>query len=210
MDQHLLLALFAAAAVNSVIPGPGMVLAMARAASDGFAAGAKVSLGMALATLLVMCTVWAVLAGLLQLSETALLILRLAGIVVILGFAGALLAPGPRRQVAPLPGTRRRMLRVARVGDVSGGVLTGLTSPVHLLFMLALVPQFVDLTTATPALLALITAGILAITTVPMLAVSLLAARSGRLGLGWATGVRRMGGVLLLGFVGLALAGTMP
>lgn len=210
MDPHLLLALFAAAAVNSVIPGPGMVLAIARAASDGFAAGAKVSLGMVLATFLVMCTVWAVLAGLVHLSRDALLILRLVGIVVILGFAVSLLAPAPRRHVAPSPGMQRRVLRVAQLGDVTGGVLTGLTSPVHLLFLLALVPQFVDLASATPALVVLITAGILAITAVPMLAVSLLAARSGRLGLRWAMGVRRMGGVLLLGFVGLALAGTMP
>jgi threonine/homoserine/homoserine lactone efflux protein len=210
MDAHLLLALFAAAAVNSVIPGPGMVLAIARAASDGFAAGAKVSLGMLLATLLVMCTVWSVLAGLVHLSENALLILRLAGIGVILGFAVSLLAPAPRRQRAPSPGMRRRVLRVAQMGDVTRGVLTGLTSPVHLLFLLALVPQFVDLATATPALLVLITAGILLITAAPMFAVSLIAARSGRLGLHWAMGVRRLGGVLLLGFVGLALAAPTP
>lgn len=210
MEPTLLLALFAAAAVNSVIPGPGMVLAVARAASDGFAAGAKVSLGMVLATLLVMCTVWSVLFGLVHLSDNAILVLRLAGIVVILGFAISLLAPAPHRQPAPSPEMRRRVLRVTLMGDTTGGVLTGLTSPVHLLFLLALVPQFVDPTSAMPSLLSLITAGILLITAVPMLVVSLLAARGGRLGLRWTMGVRRMGGVLLLGFVGLALAGTMP
>jgi homoserine/homoserine lactone efflux protein len=209
METQLVLALFAAAAVNSVIPGPGMVLAIARSITDGFVAGAKVSAGMVMATLLVMCTVWAVLAGLLHLSEQALQGLRLAGIVVILGFSISLLAPQPVRQAVLPPARARLVPRMARLGDVTGGVLTGLTSPVHLLFLLALVPQFVDPASAAPGLLVLITLGILLITAVPMLAVSLLAARSGRFGLGWALGVRRTGGVLLIGFAGLALSGAM-
>lgn len=206
METHLLFALFAAAAVNSVIPGPGMVLAMARSITDGFAAGVRVSIGMVVATFLVMCTVWAVLAGLLHLSDTMLRLLRLAGILVIVGFAVSLLVPERFRA----RGRRRaRARRGPQMGDMAGGVMTGLTSPVHLLFLLALVPQFVDLTSTTPGMLVLITMGILLITAIPMLAVSLLAARTGRFGLGWAMGVRRIAGVLLLGFAGLALNGAM-
>lgn len=210
MDAHLFLALLAAAAINSVIPGPGMVLAAARSITQGFAAGARVSLGMVVATWLIMCAVWAVLAGLLHLSEGALEILRLGGIVVILGFAASFLVPDNIKLRPQRPTQSRRVPQLARMGDVAGGLLTGLTSPVHLLFLLALMPQFIDPARATPGLLIQITIGILVITAIPMLVVSLLAARSGRLGLRWAIGVRRAAGVLLLCFAGLTLGGTVP
>lgn len=164
MDPHMRAALLLAAAINAVIPGPGMVLAIARAASDGLAAGVKVTLGMILATLVVMCAVWAVFFGLIHLSDSALKVLRVVGVIALALIALSLLKPVPHQTTAraPIPTRiplRRRVLRLAQMGDLTGGLLTGLTSPVHLLFMLALVPQFVDMTRATPALLALITRG---------------------------------------------------
>ncbi len=188
-----------------------MVLAIARAASDGLAAGVKVTVGMILATLFVMCAVWAVLFGLIHLSDSALKVLRVVGVIVLALIALSLLKPVPHQTTAraSIPTSiplRRRVL----MGDLTGGLLTGLTSPVHLLFILALVPQFVDMNRATPAQLALITGGILLITAIPMVAVSLISARSGRFGLRWALGVRRAGGLLLLGFTGLALIGSLP
>jgi threonine/homoserine/homoserine lactone efflux protein len=70
---------------------------------------------------------------------------------------------------------------------------------VHLVFLLALLPQFVDFAAASASDLALVTLAILVITTIPMLAVSALGARIGRLGFGWARRVTRVSGVALAG-----------
>jgi threonine/homoserine/homoserine lactone efflux protein len=73
------------------------------------------------------------------------------------------------------------------------------TSPVHVVFLLALLPQFVDFAAASVPELVCVTAAILVITTIPMLTVSALGARSGRLGFGWARRVTRLSGFALLG-----------
>lgn len=54
MDDVALLALFAAAAINAVIPGPGMLLAIGRSAAVGFGAGLRITVGMLLAALLLL------------------------------------------------------------------------------------------------------------------------------------------------------------
>ncbi len=208
------LSLFAAATLNALVPGPGMMLAVGRSAARGFGAGVQVSLGMALATLLVIGVVWAVMAGVLLVSEDGLVLLRGAGIAVLVLLALALLLGAPAEAVAG-PGLAAGRLAAGAasggaagrgLGDLAGGLAAGLASPVHLVFLLALLPQFVDLASAGPADLAAITAGILIITTLPMLGASALGAQTGRLGLGWARWVRRASGLALLGFAGLAMA----
>lgn len=203
METHALLALFAAAAVNSVIPGPGMFLAGGRAAARGFAAGAGVTLGMLLATALVMAAVWAVMAGLLRLSEDGLAMARWAGIAVLTGLALAVLCAAPPA-LPGLPAGGAAETGQGPLGDVAGGLATGLASPVHLLFLCALVPQFLDVAQLRLADMALVTAGIVAVTAPPMLFVSAAAARTRRLGAAVPVWVGRASGVALLGFAGLA------
>jgi hypothetical protein len=131
MEPHQLASLLLASAVNAVIPGPGMVLAIARAASDGLGAGIKVSLGMILETLLIRCAVCAVLVGLFHLSE-------LCGPAA--SRSGAWSWRSSRSRSSPQCRTtaakhvpsrtrdlrqarRYRRLRIARMGDVAGGLL---------------------------------------------------------------------------------------
>ena len=209
MSVAALLALYAAAAVNAVVPGPGMMLAVGRSAARGFGAGAQVSLGMALATLLLMAVVWAMMAGAVVLSPDGITVLRAVGVAVLVGLALVMLFGAPAEVVAR-PGLMAGRLAAGRLGaghlgDVAGGLATGLSSPVHLVFLLALLPQFVDLAAAGPRDLFAVAAGVLVITTVPMLLASALGAHSGRLGLGWSRHVTRASGVALLGFAGLAL-----
>lgn len=90
-------------------------------------------------------------------------------------------------------------------GDVAGGLVPGLGSPLHLVFLLAIVPQFVDLAAARWSDLAAVTLGILAVTAVPMVAVSLLGAGALLLSPRGALWLTRAGGVAMLGFAGVVL-----
>ena len=187
-----------------------MMLAVGRSAARGIGAGVQVSLGMVLATLLVIALVWAVMAGAVIVSDAGLEVLRVAGILVLFALSLALLL-GARAESVARPGLLAGRLAAARlrgrlVGDVAAGLATGLSSPVHLVFLLALLPQFVDLSRAGPGELLVITGGILVITAIPMLVASALGARTGRLGHGWARRVTRASGVALLGFAALSAA----
>lgn len=204
MNVENLALLLAATVANSVVPGPGMLLAVGRSAASGFRAGLLVSLGMALATLVLIVIVWAVMAGAVAISNGGLAILRSVGVGVLILLAFALLIGTPVGTVAS-PGLGAG--RVARLwlGDVGGGLATGLTSPVHLIFLLALLPQFVDLARLSYVELALISAVIVVITTIPMLAASALGAATDRFGFGWACHVQRCSGLALLAFAGFAV-----
>lgn len=205
MDTVSLLALLVAASLNAVVPGPGMMLALGRSAAHGLGAGVQVSLGMALATLVLIAVVWAVMAGMLIMTDSGLAMLRIAGIGVIV-LLSLMLLIGPGIETVAEPGLRAGRLTLRWMGDLGGGLATGLTSPVHLVFLLALLPQFVDFTRVSVSDLALVTMAILVITTIPMLAVSALGARSGRLGFGWARRVMRVSGVALLGLAAFSAA----
>lgn len=188
---------------NAVIPGPGMLLAVGRSAASGIRAGVHVSLGFAVATLILVLMVWAVMAGAVAISNGGLAILRSIGVGVLILLALALLIGTPVSTVAS-PGLGAGRLARRWLGDVGGGLITGVTSRVHLIFLLALLPQFIDLARLAYRDLALISAVIVLITTIPMLAVSALGAASDRLGFGWARHVQRGSGVALLAFAGFA------
>ena len=205
MNDAALFALFAAAAINAVIPGPGMLLAIGRSAAAGLGAGLWITSGMLLATLLMLVATWAVLLGTLTVSVALFDSLRVVGIFVLAGIAILLLRAGP----APLPETAAvpERPRQGCLGDLAGGLATGLSSPVHLLFLLAVVPQFVDVgRTGVPDML-VVTLGILVITAVPMLAVSWLAAGSGRLLELRRHWLSRAGGMAILGFAAIGALG---
>jgi homoserine/homoserine lactone efflux protein len=205
MELHSWFLLLAAITINSVVPGPGMMLAVGRSATRGIGAGIQISFGMALATLILIAVVWAVMAGALVLSEGGLTVLRHAGIAVLALLAMVLLFGTPVTAGAA-PGLQAGRMVRGWLGDFGGGVATGLTSPVHLVFLLALLPQFVDFTTLALLDLVLITVAILVITTIPMLGASALGAYTGRLGFGWARHVQRGSGVALLGFAAFSAA----
>ena len=137
MDTFAFLALLAAASLNAVVPGPGMLLAIGRSAANGIGAGIQVSIGMALATLVLIAVVWAVMAGMLILTDGGLALLRTLGIGVIVILALMLLFGRGSEAVAE-PGLRAGRLARPQLGHLGGGLATGLTSPAHLIFLLAL------------------------------------------------------------------------
>jgi threonine/homoserine/homoserine lactone efflux protein len=120
MDTFAFLSLLAAASLNAVVPGPGMMLALGRSAAHGMAAGIQVSLGMALATLIVIALVWAVMAGLLSLTDRGLTVLRVVGLGVI-GVLALMLLVGPGAEAVAGPSLRAAGL--ARAGSVIWGAV---------------------------------------------------------------------------------------
>ena len=183
MNAAALFALFAAAAINAVIPGPGMLLA----------------------PLLPSVVTWAVLLGTVTVSLALFDSLRVVGIVVSAGIAILLWRAGP----APLPETAAlpERLRPGCLGDLAGGLATALSRAVHLLFLLAVLPQVVDVgRTGLPDML-VVTPGILVITAAPMLAVGGLAASAGRRLRLRRHGPSRAGGLAIPGFAAMAVLG---
>lgn len=202
MDPLALLALFAAALINAVIPGPGIALTIARAARDGAAAGLRVALGVCLSATVLVLLAWTIVTGALQLLPEALETIKGFGIVVLLVLGLHMLRAS--RGTAAL---QRTATRHGRAGDILAGVAVGLTSPINLLFKIAILPQFIAAESATPAAVALTLAAVLLATAIPMVGLAVLTAGAMQrrpLPTVWIT---RAGACCLLGFAALAAMG---
>jgi threonine/homoserine/homoserine lactone efflux protein len=195
MDMVTLGALFGAAVVNAAMPGPCIVLAAGRAASSGITAGLRVTAGMVVASLMLIGLAWAVMLGTLLFSPDLFDAMRVAGVVVLVVLAIAMMRASPR-DAAPR--------RATRLGDLGGGIAVGLSSPINLVFILALLPQFIDPERASPALFVVSTAVVVAATILPMAAASALGARLGGVAPRGGQWIGRAGGTALLVFAGLA------
>ena len=203
MDGTSYLALLAASFVNAALPGPAIFFAIGRSARSGAAAGLRATVGMLIATLIVLAATLAVLRGLLLISPEGMSALRLFGASV-LGVLAALLILGRPARSGQAPRGRAHGL-----GDVAGGLVMGLTSPLHLVFLLAIVPQFVDVAAAGWIDLAAVGLGIVGVTAVPMVVVSLLGAGALLLSPRGALWITRAGGVAMLGFAGVIAASAL-
>lgn len=137
MSWNMWLAFLAAAVVIAVSPGPGAVLSMATGLRHGYAVALRAILGLQTALLIQLAIVVLGLGAVLAASATAFLIVKIAG-------AGYLIWLGVRKWRAPVEllddGTAARDTR----GVYLQGVLVNLTNPKAIVFMVALVPQFID------------------------------------------------------------------
>lgn len=198
MDGSAFLILTTASAVNMALPGPGILLTFTRASCRGLAAGAGVSAGILLSSLALASAAVLILAGLMEVSDGALSLLRWVGLGVILWIALRLvLAPVA---VAGGPGE-------VRAGDFLAGFALGITSPFNLVFLLALLPQFAP-DRMDPATAVAMVAAYLAGQLLVLAAVSALGAAAGRAAFG-GVGSRifqRLAGATLAGFALTAAA----
>jgi len=196
--MDFLLPLFLAALINASVPGPVLLLVVARAGRRGAGAGLAAALGATLAVALILALVWTVLLGAVQLAPEIFATLKLAGIGLLLWLGLRML----REAGVPHPAQPPR----PHLGDIGAGLALGLSSPVNLVFLLALLPQFVD-----PAALSVdralsASALVLVGTAIPkLLATMVVTLQSSRAQLAPAWLVRA-GGLALLGFAGLAAA----
>jgi homoserine/homoserine lactone efflux protein len=144
MDWHTWMAFFAASWVIAISPGSGAVLSMSHGLSYGVRKTGATILGLELGLLLILVVAGAGVGSLLIASELAFNAVKVLGAcyLIYLGWcqwrAGAKGTLGGDLVAAPA-GWRRRVLT---------GLLTNATNPKGILFMVALLPQF--LTDARP------------------------------------------------------------
>jgi threonine/homoserine/homoserine lactone efflux protein len=198
MDSALLFPLFVAAAINSAIPGPVLLLVIARSAQRGLRAGLRAATGSLLAVGFLLAAVVLTMLGLLHLSEGAFVAMKIAGI-------GTLVVLGLRMLRAPRAEARRD---VAQAGsqDVMAGLAVGVSSPFNLIFFLALIPQVLDPATWSPGHLALAGGVVLFGSLIPVTVAAVLSAGHAQFAPGWAPLIVRAGGAGLVGFAVLATA----
>ena len=195
MDGVMIVSLFGASAVAGAAPGPCIVLVATRAATGGRASGLRVTFGVVLSSVVLIAVAWGMIRGALSMSVHFVEWMRLGALVVLLALGIMLLrAPVEARVGCDHPS----------FGDLASGFALGLSSPIKLLFIFALLPQFDDLSGLAASHVATATLAVLLGISAPMViaafaADTLLSPFRMRAYL-----MTRGCGLALLGFAGLA------
>ncbi len=140
MTLETWLAFFVACWLISLSPGAGAVASMAAGLQHGFRRGYWNALGLQLALLLQIAIVAAGVGALLATSELAFGLIKWFGVgyLLYLGIRQWLAAP------AALPDERAARPAAGRLGLVLRGFLVNASNPKAIVFMLAVLPQFLD------------------------------------------------------------------
>lgn len=137
MSLAVWLAFLVAAILISVTPGPGAVASMSTAIRHGYWAALNVILGLQAAILMQIALVALGLGALLAASETAFSVVKFAG-------AGYLVWLGVQKWRAPIVAPDADVPPLRRNGLFLQGLLVNFTNPKAMIFIAALVPQFID------------------------------------------------------------------
>lgn len=138
MDINMWLAFLVAAVVIAVTPGPGAVLSIATGLRHGYGQALRAIIGLESALLVQLLVVALGLGALLAASSTAFLALKIIGV-------GYLVYLGVSKWRAPVENINDEGALPGRRGGLFlQGLLVNLTNPKALIFMVALVPQFVN------------------------------------------------------------------
>jgi threonine/homoserine/homoserine lactone efflux protein len=137
-DFSTLLPFLIAALALNLTPGADMTYVIARAATQGRGAGLAASFGVALGSLGHTLLAAFGVAALVARSDTAFLVIKVAGALYLLFLAFKAFRAGARA-------THLQSLKPVGAGRVfAEGALTNLLNPKVALFILAFLPQFVD------------------------------------------------------------------
>lgn len=195
-----MLSVMSATVINAAIPGPCLVLIATRAALFGQRAGLRVSLGVAAAQLAYVFVVLGMLAFAWVISETAHTAMRVIGATVLVLLGIQMLRQAGRsgddqRGPSPQPG-----------GDFLVGLCIGLSSPFNLIFMFAVLPQFVSPQALLGPDLGILIAGIFVATMGPMVVTAWLGAGTRSFGYRYVPILTRIAASVLILFAGFAVA----
>lgn len=133
MTVLILGAVFLAALLNSLTPGPSIFLVVARTSAAGLTAGIVVTAGVVSAQMIYLAVAGLVIAFTIPVSDQLLSGVRLGGAALLVHMAWRLLAATPDTAEVP---------KVAQ-GDYFHGVLVGFANPFNLVFMFGVLPQVV-------------------------------------------------------------------
>jgi homoserine/homoserine lactone efflux protein len=140
MDTHVWVAYFAACWVIAVSPGSGAVLSMSHGLSYGLKRASTTILGLQAGLALILVVAGGGLGALLLASERAFMAVKIVGALylIYLGiqqWRAPVHADGDAAlRVPPMPAKKRFLI----------GLLTNATNPKGIVFMVAVLPQFID------------------------------------------------------------------
>lgn len=209
MELHLWLAYFAAMLALAVVPGPGAVLSMGHGLSYGLRRTTVTILGMQLGVVIIFLIAGLGVGAILLASGTAFAVVKLLG-------AAYLVWLGVQQWRAPVQpgldglGAHHRMSHLTAAQRFMRGVLTDATNPKGIVFMVAVLPQFIRPELSLARQLAILLATTIVIDVIVMHGYAALAA-----GLrNWLSSARAQrlqnhltGGVLMLMGVAVAVMG---
>ena len=173
MSFGLWLGFLLAAVLIAITPGPGAVLSMSIGMRYGYRSALLAILGLQAALMLQLLVVALGLGALLAASETAFGLLKLAG-------AAYLICLGVQKWRAPVAAVVTMSGDLPRGGLFVQGLLVNLTNPKAIVFIGALVPQFIDPAQPVAAQYAVIAATLCATDVIMMSGYAVLALQMGR------------------------------
>ena len=174
MDWHVWLAYFVASWVIAVSPGSGAVLAMSHGLAYGARGASATVLGLQIGLAFILLVAGAGVGAVLVASAGAFMVVKLLGAAYLLwlGFrqwrAPVTLDDGGAQAGPPVMRLRQRVLT---------GALTNATNPKGIVFMVAVLPQFIDPKRPLLLQLLILLVTTLAVDTVVMHGYALLASR---------------------------------
>ncbi len=154
MNARILLLYFATWLLVALTPGPAVMCSMAQATRYGFRSSLAGITGIQLGNLLFFACIALGLGTLLATATTGFTILRGVGAVYLLYLGGRIIFSTFRRSEARF--AKPAFVPVARGSLFLQGLLVQLTNPKALLFVSALLPQFIDPRRAMPLQLAIL------------------------------------------------------
>ncbi|HJV24911.1 MAG TPA: homoserine/homoserine lactone efflux protein [Aromatoleum sp.] len=172
MSSSMWLAFLAAAVVIAVSPGPGAVLSMATGLRHGYPVALRAIAGLQTALVIQLAVVGLGLGAVLAASSVAFTLLKLAGAAYLIW-----LGVKKWRSPAVANGDAAEVAAGAPGSPYIQGLFVNLSNPKAIVFMVALVPQFID--PAAPQLLqfAIIALTMSTVDTLVMSGYALLAGR---------------------------------
>ena len=198
-------AITVASAVNSAVPGPCVVLTLGRAARSGVFSGFSVTIGLAVANLILCVVALSITQGVLAFSAQAHAWMKWIGISALIATALFMLLHRTKMNIAlhdRSPGGR-----VA--SDLAAGVVIGLSSPINLVFFLSLMPQFLPSQGLTIVSTLWISGAVVSGAFATYAGASFIGAMSGGVRPGVGRRIECFGAALLVGFAILAATSSM-
>lgn len=162
-----------AAVMIAVTPGPGAVLSMSTGGRHGYWAALTAILGLQVAILVHLLIVAVGFGALLAASETAFFVVKLMG-------AAYLVWLGIAKWRAPLSSVDKNLVSLPRGGFFLQGLLVNLINPKAIIFIGALVPQFINPVQPILAQYLIVAATLSSIDVIAMSIYALAAVRMGR------------------------------
>lgn len=176
MSIQVFLLYLATWSLVALTPGPAVMCSMAQSTRHGFRSSLTGISGIQLGNFLFFVCVALGLGTLLATATTAFAVLRVLG-AIYLFYLGARIIVSTFRRSAKAGATRIETPATTRRGLFLQGLLIQLTNPKALLFVSALLPQFIDPHRSVPLQLAILVSTTIAVDTIVLSSYAFLAQR---------------------------------